>query len=165
MAYEKKRLPMTAEIVRSNRRGGPEGVIDAVEHQTGHVGVTVVEAIGRLTGERRTQIQEPLVLAVPLDPALLVLGERGDERADLVAERVADVVDRARRVLDDVVQQSRELRGLVGAGVAEDVGHGLCVGQPLPGAHARAVIGIEQEADRSRPRGETLGDSGRHARH
>ena len=31
MAYEKKRLPMTAEIVRSNRRGGPEGVIDAVE--------------------------------------------------------------------------------------------------------------------------------------
>jgi 5-methylphenazine-1-carboxylate 1-monooxygenase len=24
-------LPMTAEIVRSNRRGGPEGVIDAVE--------------------------------------------------------------------------------------------------------------------------------------
>jgi len=25
------RLPMTAEIVRSNRRGGPEGVIDAVE--------------------------------------------------------------------------------------------------------------------------------------
>jgi len=31
MAYEEKRLPMTAEIVRSNRRGGPEGVIDAVE--------------------------------------------------------------------------------------------------------------------------------------
>ncbi|MEH2471326.1 2-polyprenyl-6-methoxyphenol hydroxylase-like FAD-dependent oxidoreductase [Nitrobacteraceae bacterium AZCC 2161] len=31
VAYEKKRLPMTAEIVRSNRRGGPEGVIDAVE--------------------------------------------------------------------------------------------------------------------------------------
>src|SRR6266481_4575336 len=31
MAYEQQRLPMTAEIVRSNRRGGPEGVIDAVE--------------------------------------------------------------------------------------------------------------------------------------
>jgi 5-methylphenazine-1-carboxylate 1-monooxygenase len=31
IAYEHKRLPMTAEIVRSNRRGGPEGVIDAVE--------------------------------------------------------------------------------------------------------------------------------------
>ena len=31
MEYEKKRLPMTADIVKSNRRGGPEGVIDAVE--------------------------------------------------------------------------------------------------------------------------------------
>ena len=31
VAYEQKRLPMTAEVVRSNRRGGPEGVIDAVE--------------------------------------------------------------------------------------------------------------------------------------
>jgi len=30
-AYEQVRLPMTAEIVRLNRRGGPEGVIDAVE--------------------------------------------------------------------------------------------------------------------------------------
>jgi 5-methylphenazine-1-carboxylate 1-monooxygenase len=29
--YEQARLPATAEIVRSNRRGGPEGVIDAVE--------------------------------------------------------------------------------------------------------------------------------------
>src|SRR5215468_5615327 len=31
VAYERQRLPMTAEIVASNRRGGPEGVIDAVE--------------------------------------------------------------------------------------------------------------------------------------
>ena len=29
--YEQTRLPATAEIVRMNRRGGPEGVIDAVE--------------------------------------------------------------------------------------------------------------------------------------
>jgi len=29
--YEQTRLPLTAEIVRMNRRGGPEGVIDAVE--------------------------------------------------------------------------------------------------------------------------------------
>jgi 5-methylphenazine-1-carboxylate 1-monooxygenase len=29
--YEQERLPLTAEIVRMNRRGGPEGVIDAVE--------------------------------------------------------------------------------------------------------------------------------------
>ena len=31
MAYERERLPMTAAIVQSNRSGGPEGVIDAVE--------------------------------------------------------------------------------------------------------------------------------------
>src|ERR1700748_2992542 len=31
MTYQQQRLPMTAEILRSNRRGGPEGVIDAVE--------------------------------------------------------------------------------------------------------------------------------------
>jgi 2-polyprenyl-6-methoxyphenol hydroxylase-like FAD-dependent oxidoreductase len=30
-AYDKERLPMTAQIVLSNRSGGPEGVIDAVE--------------------------------------------------------------------------------------------------------------------------------------
>lgn len=30
-AYEQERLPATAQIVRMNRKGGPEGVIDAVE--------------------------------------------------------------------------------------------------------------------------------------
>jgi 2-polyprenyl-6-methoxyphenol hydroxylase-like FAD-dependent oxidoreductase len=29
--YEQERLPLTAQIVRMNRKGGPEGVIDAVE--------------------------------------------------------------------------------------------------------------------------------------
>jgi 2-polyprenyl-6-methoxyphenol hydroxylase-like FAD-dependent oxidoreductase len=32
-AYERDRLPKTAEIVRNNRRGGPEGVIDEVERR------------------------------------------------------------------------------------------------------------------------------------
>ncbi|MEJ2623919.1 MAG: flavin-dependent oxidoreductase [Pseudolabrys sp.] len=32
-AYEQERLPMTAQIVFSNRSGGPEGVIDAVEER------------------------------------------------------------------------------------------------------------------------------------
>jgi 2-polyprenyl-6-methoxyphenol hydroxylase-like FAD-dependent oxidoreductase len=31
--YDQNRLPATADIVRSNRRGGPEGVIDAVEER------------------------------------------------------------------------------------------------------------------------------------
>ncbi len=39
-----KRLPMTAEIVRSNRRGGPEGVIDAVE-QLAPDGFTDIEKV------------------------------------------------------------------------------------------------------------------------
>jgi 2-polyprenyl-6-methoxyphenol hydroxylase-like FAD-dependent oxidoreductase len=32
-AYEAERLPKTAEIVRNNRNGGPEGVIDEVERR------------------------------------------------------------------------------------------------------------------------------------
>jgi 2-polyprenyl-6-methoxyphenol hydroxylase-like FAD-dependent oxidoreductase len=32
-SYEQERLPMTAQIVHSNRSGGPEGVIDAVEQR------------------------------------------------------------------------------------------------------------------------------------
>jgi 2-polyprenyl-6-methoxyphenol hydroxylase-like FAD-dependent oxidoreductase len=44
LAYEQKRLPMTAEIVRSNRRGGPEGVIDAVE-QLAPDGFTDIEKV------------------------------------------------------------------------------------------------------------------------
>src|SRR5437588_609286 len=44
LAYEQKRLPMTAEIVRSNRRGGPEGVIDAVE-QLAPQGFTDIDTI------------------------------------------------------------------------------------------------------------------------
>jgi 2-polyprenyl-6-methoxyphenol hydroxylase-like FAD-dependent oxidoreductase len=32
-AYEADRLPKTAEIVRNNRSGGPEGVIDEVERR------------------------------------------------------------------------------------------------------------------------------------
>ena len=31
--YEQERLPMTAQVVQMNRRGGPEGVIDAVEER------------------------------------------------------------------------------------------------------------------------------------
>jgi len=32
-AYEADRLPKTAEIVRNNRKGGPEGVMDEVERR------------------------------------------------------------------------------------------------------------------------------------
>src|SRR6201996_9371868 len=43
-AYERQRLPMTADVVASNRRGGPEGVIDAVE-QLAPTGFTDLDTI------------------------------------------------------------------------------------------------------------------------
>src|ERR1700741_3922214 len=52
-AYENQPLPMTADIVASNRRGGPEGVIDAVE-QLAPQGFTDVETI--LSYEQREAI-------------------------------------------------------------------------------------------------------------
>jgi 5-methylphenazine-1-carboxylate 1-monooxygenase len=44
VAYESQRLPTTADIVASNRRGGPEGVIDAVE-QLAPQGFTDIDTI------------------------------------------------------------------------------------------------------------------------
>jgi 2-polyprenyl-6-methoxyphenol hydroxylase-like FAD-dependent oxidoreductase len=43
-AYEQERLPMTTEIVMMNRKGGPEGVIDAVE-QRAPDGFTNIEEV------------------------------------------------------------------------------------------------------------------------
>jgi 5-methylphenazine-1-carboxylate 1-monooxygenase len=51
--YEQTRLPMTAEIVRMNRRGGPEGVIDAVEERAPD-GFTNIDDV--LTFEQRKAI-------------------------------------------------------------------------------------------------------------
>jgi hypothetical protein len=44
---------------------------------------------------------------------------------------LADIVDGARRVLDDVVKEADDLHALVVSGVAQDVGDGLGVGEPL----------------------------------
>jgi hypothetical protein len=43
-AYDAERLPPTAQIVRMNRKGGPEGVIDAVEALAPD-GFTDIEAV------------------------------------------------------------------------------------------------------------------------
>lgn len=43
-AYDRERLPVTADIVRMNRKGGPEGVIDAVEGRAPN-GFTDIEAV------------------------------------------------------------------------------------------------------------------------
>ena len=52
-AYERDRLPATAQIVRMNRTGGPEGVIDAVEARAPD-GFTDVDAV--LSFEERQAI-------------------------------------------------------------------------------------------------------------
>ena len=70
-----------------------ETVIDAVEHQTGHIGVTVVEAIGHgrqrgITHEYRGRVFESRFL-----PKALLTFVVGAEVAD---EVVAAIVDAAR---------------------------------------------------------------------
>jgi 5-methylphenazine-1-carboxylate 1-monooxygenase len=52
-AYEQERLPMTAQLVRMNRKGGPEGVIDAVEALAPD-GFTDIDAV--LSHEQRMAI-------------------------------------------------------------------------------------------------------------
>lgn len=67
-----------------------ETVIDAVEEQTGHVGVTVIEAIGHgrqrgVTHEYRGRVFESRFL-----PKALLVFLVDDERAALVVEAIAD---------------------------------------------------------------------------
>jgi hypothetical protein len=102
-------------------------------------------------GARRDDPAAQLALArlVVLDRA--VLAERVDHPRDLVAELRAHVVDRARRVLDDVVQQRDELDVLVAAGGAEHVGDRLRVRQALAGPRADASVCLDDKLDRVRP--------------
>ena len=67
-----------------------ETVIDAVEHETGHVGVTVIEAIGHgrqrgVTHEYRGRIFESRFL-----PKAHLMFIVPDELADAVVETIAD---------------------------------------------------------------------------
>ena len=53
-AYEQERLPMTAQIVHMNRKGGPEGVIDVVEELApeGFANIDDVLSHARAQGDR-----------------------------------------------------------------------------------------------------------------
>jgi nitrogen regulatory protein PII len=67
-----------------------ETVIDAVEHATGHVGVTVIEAIGHgrqrgVTHEYRGRVFESRFL-----PKALLVFVVGDDRAEGVVAAIAD---------------------------------------------------------------------------
>jgi nitrogen regulatory protein PII len=80
-----------------------ETVIDAVEDETGHVGVTVVEAIGHgrqrgVTHEYRGRVFESRFLP----KALLVFVVDGD-RADAVVRAVADAARTGKESGDGIV--------------------------------------------------------------
>jgi nitrogen regulatory protein P-II 1 len=83
-----------------------ETVIDAVEEQTGHVGVTVVEAIGHgrqrgITHEYRGRIFESRFL-----PKAVLTFVVADEIAPLVVETIADAVRSGNESGDGIVWTS-----------------------------------------------------------
>jgi nitrogen regulatory protein PII len=84
-----------------------ETVIDAVEHETGHVGVTVIEAIGHgrqrgVTHEYRGRIFESRFL-----PKALLIFIVEDDRADAVVEAIADAARSGNESGDGIVWTSR----------------------------------------------------------
>jgi nitrogen regulatory protein P-II 1 len=97
-----------------------ETVIDAVEEQTGHVGVTVIEAIGHgrqrgVTHEYRGRVFESRFL-----PKALLTFVVADEIAEAVAEAVSDSARTGHESGDGLVWISR----------VENVVHNR-TGQPL----------------------------------
>jgi nitrogen regulatory protein P-II 1 len=83
-----------------------ETVIDAVEHQTGHVGVTVVEAIGHgrqrgITHEYRGRIFESRFL-----PKAVLTFVVADELAEAVVDAIADAARSGNESGDGIVWTS-----------------------------------------------------------
>jgi hypothetical protein len=103
----------------------------------------------RGAGADDLRAQCPFALGVVADA--VVLGERLDHRGDGLAEAVADFVEGARRVLDDVVQETDDLDALVVSGLLQNVGNSLGVGEPLARGGPDAVVGVDQKGDRLRP--------------
>jgi nitrogen regulatory protein P-II 1 len=84
-----------------------ETVIDAVEHETGHVGVTVMEAIGHgrqrgVTHEYRGRVFESRFL-----PKAYVMFVVDDHLADAVVEAIADAARSGNESGDGLVWTSR----------------------------------------------------------
>ena len=83
-----------------------ETVIDAVEHETGHVGVTVIEAVGHgrqrgITHEYRGRIFESRFL-----PKALLTFIVEDDRADAVLAAIADAARSGNQSGDGLVWTS-----------------------------------------------------------
>jgi nitrogen regulatory protein P-II 1 len=83
-----------------------ETVIDAVEHETGHVGVTVLEAVGHgrqrgITHEYRGRVFESRFL-----PKALLVFVVEDERAEAVVEAIVDAARTGHESGDGIVWTS-----------------------------------------------------------
>src|SRR2546427_10952111 len=83
-----------------------ETVIDAVEHETGHVGVTVIEALGHgrqrgVTHEYRGRVFESRFL-----PKAQLTFIVNDELADAVVEAIADAARSGRESGDGLIWTS-----------------------------------------------------------
>jgi nitrogen regulatory protein P-II 1 len=96
---ELKMVKVEAVVIRER----VETVIDAVEQQAGHVGVTVLEAVGHgrqrgITHEYRGRIFESRFL-----PKALLLFVVEDAKADAVAEAIADAARSGNESGDGIV--------------------------------------------------------------
>jgi nitrogen regulatory protein P-II 1 len=105
-----------------------EIVIDAVEEQTGHVGVTVVEAVGHgrqrgITHEYRGRVFESRFL-----PKALLTFVVADELTTVVAATIADAARSGNECGDGLVWTTR----------VENVTHNR-TGLPLPRAEEQAA--------------------------
>jgi hypothetical protein len=109
-------------------------------------------------GADHLRSQRSLALGVVADA--VVLGQRCDHRGSRLAEAVADVVDAARRVLDDIVEEPDDLDALVVSGVAQDVGDCLGVREPRALSRLDTLVGVDQKGDRPRSAVGQLGGQG-----
>ena len=148
---------VVGELAFANAGCGDAGVLQA--------GDLVGECDGRdlRAGADHLRSQRPFALGVVADA--VVFGERCDHRSGRLAEVVVDVLERARCVLDDVVEEADHLHLQVISGVAQDVGDRLRVGEPLARSGAHALVGIDQKGDRPLPASGQLSERGFHRNH
>ena len=135
-AAERQVLELGAHALHAHAAGERGVDVERVLGDAGALGLRhvlegahVVQAVGeldqehaRVVGDREQELAEVLGLLRVLgdEVELAELGQAVDEAADLLAERLVDVVARGLGVLDRVVQHRRDDRGVVELELGED---------------------------------------------